>query len=489
MLKRSFLFLRKKQGFSLLCLSLTLLTTVFFAVSILLYRGSHEIERDILMQIGATLHIGPNTSYQIRLQTIHAQEGENYDESSYFPILSKEAEQKILSVDGVLGIEGLNASSIIDALPLNFHNSKQHTGEDPATQDVKGASSMTKEAIDTYTESVNIVGCNNVQLYDYFRRNLCEVIVGDFPSAANPGVLISEQLAKENGLSVGDVIEFHPYSMIMDGNETSGYIEDIAFYDKTSSLQVVGIYSTHLYFDVSSTNIEGPTIYRISPYNTLYTDYGTATSINGKSSDIRFFDIYVDSPDSLDRIMEEISDMDCIDWEKLQITNDTEQFFQQYAGQIKKLLSLTQVMVVVSLVVGSAIFAFVLAVISLDETQDISILLSLGMKKRNIFLQMLTKYLLQSLITLPIAMLLSYCIVTILQVPLMPKLVSSDSSHVLVLFSIGEFDFVPRLEISLELKDILIAFAYEVFLSVLGALLSLYRIIKYNMRQLFIIAK
>ena len=171
----------------------------------------------------------------------------------------------------------------------------------------------------------------------------------------------------------------------MEDDAASGYIEGIDFYDKTASLPVVGIYSTRLYFDVSSTNIEGATIYRISPYNTLYTDYETATSINEKSADIGFFVIYVDSPDNLDQIMEEISDMDCIDWENFQITNDTEQFFQQYAGQIKRLLSLTQVMVVVSLVVGSAIFAFVLAVISMDETRDISIFLALGMKSEPFF--------------------------------------------------------------------------------------------------------
>ena len=48
-----------------------------FAVSILLYQGAHEVERDILVQIGATLHIGPNTAYQLHLQTIQKQEGEN----------------------------------------------------------------------------------------------------------------------------------------------------------------------------------------------------------------------------------------------------------------------------------------------------------------------------------------------------------------------------------------------------------------------------
>ena len=106
-------------------------------------------------------------------------------------------------MDGVLGIEGLNASSIIDALPLNFHNSKQHTGDDPATQEIKGASSMTEEAINTYTKSVNIVGCNNVQLYDYFRRNLSEVIAGDYPFVENPGFLYRNNWSRKMACQLG----------------------------------------------------------------------------------------------------------------------------------------------------------------------------------------------------------------------------------------------------------------------------------------------
>ena len=133
-------------------------------------------------------------------------------------------------------------------------------------------------------ESVNLVGCIHPEYYDYFRRNLSELTEGEFPSTSNRGAIISETLAEENNLHVGDFIEIKPYQTGVEISDDA-VKEDIIFGDQIISIKITGIFGTKLYFNVAETNQNGSAIFRISPYNTIFVDYNTAVSITESTPD------------------------------------------------------------------------------------------------------------------------------------------------------------------------------------------------------------
>lgn len=89
-------------------------------------------------------------------------------------------------------------------------------------------------------ESVNLVGCIHPEYYDYFRRNLSELTEGEFPSTSNRGAIISETLAEENNLHVGDFIEIKPYQTGVEISDDA-VKEDIIFGDQIISIKITGI--------------------------------------------------------------------------------------------------------------------------------------------------------------------------------------------------------------------------------------------------------
>ena len=443
----------------LICLVVFVVSMCFFA-SFILLRASSEMEEDLLTQIGATLHVGPNIEYQNSIADV-----KKLDDEKYYPPLSDDLLKEIEAIPGVLGIECLSGNSIVDGMPINFSNSKKNSGEDPFTQTLGPLSTVTQDTLEINQESVNLVGCIHPEYYDYFRRNLSELTEGEFPSTSNRGAIISETLAEENNLHVGDFIEIKPYQTGVEISDDA-VKEDIIFGDQIISIKITGIFGTKLYFNVAETNQNGSAIFRISPYNTIFVDYNTAVSITESTPEITFFDIIVDSPSHLDSVMESVSSLD-LDWDKYELTNTTMRFYDEYSGQLAELENITSIMIAISVVIGIIVFMFATAAISKDDEHDIGVYVCLGKTRFASCKQVFYKYIAYFLLVIPITILAGYIILSIIQSNISPELQSNSDFIQIVSFEIGENNFVSGLDVSPQAMDMIALIVYEIVLLLL----------------------
>lgn len=416
---------------------LTLFTTAFL-ISVSLYGAARDNRAEALREIGAGFSVCANPQYPAGYG----------GEDAYGPF-DADILERIGAMEHVAGTEAMSALSMADALPVGFRNSRKHTGEDPERQQLKEASNETvpAETREIYSRSVNIVGCSHVELFDYFRRGISTVEEGEFPDESRKGALISRELADENGLKIGSRITVRPYTGIYE--EDQGKAALAVQEREEMDLPVVGIYATGLHFHVTEQNGDSDLIYRISPYNTIFTDYETGCAAAGNEPEILFFDVLVDDPGYLEEVIAKIRELP-IDWKKYMIFNDMESFYRQYAGQIEGLIRTTGEMLAFTLTAGTGIYILAMILLGRRRRTECLAARTLGetaghyIRYRTIETAVLAAgAILLSLIAAP-------AILEMLEVPLAPRLVSADRVYTVSYFELGENDFVPEIRMGLS---------------------------------------
>lgn len=151
---------------------------------------------------------------------------------------------EILAIENVLGVEAGDATSKSTVYPLNFNNSKEYTGSNPLEQTANETYSV---GLELYTYSVSILGYMNIEYIDFFSRGLSNLIQGEFPTDEHPGAIITQQLAEENNLSIGDTLQFQ---RIIDTTYTNFETGTIELANQIIEVEIIGIYSTDLTFDI-----------------------------------------------------------------------------------------------------------------------------------------------------------------------------------------------------------------------------------------------
>lgn len=461
MLKRCFVNIRQRPFRCMLLLLLFTFLITFVVFSILTYNAATVLRNDTYKQIGVSLSVAGNKTYKNSLKETQKKQGNLYNENDYYPPLSSESLNAIHKIDGVLGIEAMNSNSLLDALPVNFENSHLYTGVNPYTQISK--SGLADNVVELYSNAVSIIGCSSVEQFEYFRRNLSYICEGTYPSKENPGVIISTIIAEENNLQVGDMLDMKVIT------KEYGEGETVTLSDHINSVKVVGIFTTNLYFDVCETNNDGIEIFKSSPYNNIFADFDTAVSLNGKTNDIRFFQIYVDSPEKIDAVLTEIRSVP-IDWEKYEVFN-TAIYYDDMVAQTEKFLTSTLIIVLASIIAGAAMFFIIIQ--SFDDNRDISVLLLLGEKKNRIVKGKLIEYAVIAMLSLPISVVLGYQVARYMQTALTPTMTFAGS--LIYSFTIGADNYIPDLRVTLTPLTIIYALLYMFFLMLIILGVTTYR--------------
>lgn len=461
-----------KKLWSCFCIISLSLFLCSFIIGTFLYGSAKENKKNALQQIGAKISICADPTYLNNIQK--NEPGNEIDLNEIYTPFDNKTLDQILEIKHVEGIEAMSGLSIADALPLNFANSKLHSGEDPEQQPLKVDKNtiISEEVREIYSRSVNIVGCSCVNLYDFFRREISTLQEGYFPTDNDPGIIISKELAEENGLHAGDWVMIEPYETIYEESE-----ETVAWKIQkrnTVEVKITGIYSTKLYFNVTENNEDADMIYRISPYNTVFSDYKTGAEIAGNEASIRFFDVYVDDPGNMDAVIREIERLD-IDWDKYMIMNDLEEFYKQYAGQIEKLLKTTKGMTVFSISAGSILYFVIMLLLNKKRTKDIFVYRSIGESYKHYNKYIILESLVFSISAFIFSMIISCLVLCIIRMPVSPRLISNDIAYTVSYFEIGENDFIPTLNIRINAGSIIKSTLYLLFLQSITLFLAIIR--------------
>lgn len=191
--------------------------------------------------------------------------------------------------------------------------------------------------------------------------------------------VISEELAQKNGLKVGDTIGFHP----------------IKQEDPVSKAKIIGIYQVK---EKMTPYMSGDT-YRSE--NVIFTDlYFPETAEQDTSLFERAY-FKVGNVDDYEKIKEQIKKLN-IDWEVYDLI-DKNGNLDTMAGNFNDLENISNIMLLIVAGGGFIILSLIFLFWIRNRTNEIGILLSLGVAKSNIMFQIITEALMVGIIAITIS--------------------------------------------------------------------------------------
>lgn len=468
---------RKPMQTLILFFLILAITTLSFA-GLLLYNAARQSQETTLNKIGATLMLMTSEEYADYLLEQYGEEvgtGEvggmmtmtRRVPDHLFPPVTEQMREAILSLPHVVGYESLIWGAFI---ARNFNNVKLYTGVDPATQ---SGNLMEDENPLLYQDSVPVNAGLFVPLLETFRREQNRLIEGVYPDAAHPGLLISQQLAEQNGLSLGDSLDL---SLIL---------PDDTVEETVHSAPIVGIYETSLKFEILESNYEGTGVFSGSPYNYIYTDYGTGVLLtNGQDEIISSLEIYVDKPENLLTVAQEIHELP-FDWSKFQLNNATQDFYNEFSGQLDSLIGNVTTFIVISLIAGTVLFLLVISLYQKNYMHDVGIWLTLGKRKRHIVLHKTLESLILAIPAIGGAVGIGYLISTALLPLLNQQIGYTLAENVVGCMFTGEYDLTQPLSLTISGTSVLQLFGFGMVLVLLSIALPTASLMRYNTRDIF----
>lgn len=228
------------------------------------------------------------------------------------------------------------------------------------------------------------ISCTNSFYSEQFYTGEIELIEGEHLQGEDEGkALVSETLAKENHLQIGDTFT----SRVTEGNQG---LNDAAL-GEIFEHQIKGIYRTNISNDTSGN--DGNAECNI-PDNFIFvdakTDYKVMTKLRGEEVDWYRYGVNFFVRDSanfeqtLKKILEDIT----LPSESYRIEQNNGKY-EQSAEPIEKLTQIMSAFIISVLVLSSLILYLILAMWMKDRRREIGIYLEVGIEKKSIFIQLL----------------------------------------------------------------------------------------------------
>ena len=243
---------------------------------------------------------------------------------------------------------------------------------------------------DEKSKLARIIGTTSSKYDEYFVLKSLQLETGRHIKAKDQNVaLISENVAKKNGLSIGDYINMEYYS--------DPPISD----DKINvecQLEVIGIFSVKRTQNKQSASTAECDIVD----NFIFTDtYSIRTLLNGVTgkaidsySDGVIF--YVKDPKILDAKIKDINSKLNFEEDRYVITKNNK-IYEASAAVLNRINGLVFSIIVVVIIVASIILSLVLMLWIRDRVYEMGILISIGIRKCDIFIQQFTENMLITL--------------------------------------------------------------------------------------------
>ena len=272
---------------------------------------------------------------------------------------------KETDIDAVKGVSGVSdhlrrmslTADLVGAKPLKLPNSQR----DYDAQ---------KEKL--FGNLVGGYGENNTELDVNFRSGSLKLSQGRHINESDVNkAIIHEDLAKANGLKIGDKLKLKANPEDADNVKKS--TEEV-------EVEIVGLFSGE--------NIK-PAQTRVElVQNSVYTDVTTTKQLakfeKGEEiyTDATFF---VESATTLDDVMKQAGQLG-VDWKKFQLTK-TNQILAGVTGTVKSIYKLVDTMVVATVIFGVVVISLVLWLWARERRRETGILLAVGTSKPGIVAQ------------------------------------------------------------------------------------------------------
>lgn len=367
--KRAVLYISRKKGKTISLFLLIFIVAVFLNSCFGVLNASCRLREDIRTSIGAAFYIRANTEVsmnengeaEVRENTIHISQKE-IDE-----IMQKGEIQYYNPIN-----YGFAKSDAIHFVPGDKHNEENDMGKVTALRFSALAPDFTDETA-VLTEG----------------KHITEADTGK--------ILISEQLAKANHISVGDSLTLTHAEL---GESDGAYVDEIPIKTAYVQVRVSGIYK----LNTPDTTIR-PTAGVAE--NEIYASLDVLNGLHESEANIYTgeVDFYITDPAELGSITRDVWLLQSIDWTTHFIrTNDLG--YSKIAGQLSSLGDLMKILLVLVSVVSAAVLTLLLTMRMRGRMQEAGILLAAGISRGEI----MAGFLLEVLSVVIIALILSYIV-------------------------------------------------------------------------------
>lgn len=340
--KRAFLYLTRKKGKNLLLAIVFLLISFSLLTGSSVYLGIQQISKDLRSNIGASFSIRPYEQFDMDNGQVSSKGTPTIDEQSI---------QRVISAVGKeLKCYNTEHSGYVKGEKLTFlagagHNEESNMGTVKAVRD----SSL----------------CQNFLDEEY------ELSVGEHIKPEDKDkILISEALAKQNHLSVGDKITLTHAKLGSDKGVYTDLIKEKSAYE---TVEIKGIYQ----IKNNSDNALNPTAKKVE--NLLFSDSQLLINLKEQTQGIYEGEIsfFIADPLHLDKMVTEIKDIASIDW-KNHIVNTNDFKYSKIAEQLQSMQKVVIALTIITSILGLVVLMLILTLRIRGRIQEAGILLAIG---------------------------------------------------------------------------------------------------------------
>ena len=390
MLKRSVLYLRRKYKRSMLLLILLFVISFSLAVGLTVWGSSNTVTQEVQHELGTSFVV---TSPAIDSENSEYFKGVNLQNGGTAkvytgPKVNQELLDAITQIDGISNYNAEDYLYGINVKDLTLIVGSWGTEYALARDDPEwlgriedGFKEWGVEFFRLNTSQTQLYGNTNTELYSKFRTGAFELVEGRHISADDSKkALISDELAKLNGLTIGDTITLNLLGASM--NRADKVSESFG----EAELEIVGIFHVNGYqptgINIGETDIT---------YNWILTDIETVEALvdlwcanyyqdyipEQSYINLTFF---VDDPSRLETVVERVKNSDIPNIDFFQISLDD----TMYKSTVDPLNSIRNLVagLVAAIVVGCmAILLIVFTMWVRSRRQEVAIYLSLGFSK------------------------------------------------------------------------------------------------------------
>lgn len=342
--QRAYLYVRRKSGKSILLLLVMLLLYSFVMVGLLLYRATDLAIQQTRQTLGGGFRIAPDMQNR---ENVMITEAEGKTNVAYIGAPLDEA--LIQAVQAGAEINAYNAALRGEML----------LQEDLRPIDYNGI--YQEDAIAAHLVSVE--ADTNPSLSPAFQTERVKLTaVG--PSGEH-GALISEPLAKENGLDIGDEIQLSP---------REGHA------GQPVTVKIRGLFTVET--AQQNTDVAAP-VHLLE--NKIFLDMASGRALMGAAG-ADYVDFLISDPAQVYQIIEEIKAIDGIDWNSFALTASVEEY-EKAAGPMLSMRELARTLLIIMVIASIAVLSLMQALFHKSRQHELGIMLSVGISKGEILLQ------------------------------------------------------------------------------------------------------
>lgn len=297
-------------------------------------------------------------------------------------------------------MEGSASSDQITAVTDNFFGNK----EDSNTENSKNTSEKFISRGGMNIGDYRFTAYSDVSYLDSFLTGTSKITSGSFftNDEVEPVMVISEELANENNLAVGDTVTF--------------YTTDST---NTFTLTIVGIYSTTE--DTSSDNFMGMSAMNVG--NQIYTNLSTmntyfSTDNNKNQLSPKF---YLKTASDYDAFVAEVKEKGLSEYYTATSNLDT---LMEQLEPISNVSNFSMIFLVIILIVGGVVIAIINSIQIRERKYEVGVMRAIGMSKGKVIMQFLSEICIVAILSL----LIGSTSGTLLSQPVTNQLLQSEIS-------------------------------------------------------------